>query len=191
MEAQIILEATQAGGLGAAAHVSEPVVLMTVTKRNGKSQVVDVQKIHTRVAKLAAGLDGIDVAALVRSVSGGLKNGIKTAELDTLAAETAAFLAPRHPNYAKLAARIQVSNLYKETPETFGEAMHLLREYVNPQTRQVTSVISDELWAIVQRHGARIEAELHQERDELFEYFGLKTLINNKYLGRAGPRIVE
>lgn len=36
-----------------------------------------------------------------------------TSELDNLAAETAAYMNIDHPDYAKLAARVSVSNLHK------------------------------------------------------------------------------
>ena len=45
----------------------------------------------------------------------GLYSGVTTVELDILAAETAATLTTKHPDYAILAARIAVSNLHKET----------------------------------------------------------------------------
>lgn len=50
----------------------------------------------------------------------GLYSGVTTVELDTLAAETAATLTTKHPDYAILAARIAVSNLHKETKKVFS-----------------------------------------------------------------------
>lgn len=50
----------------------------------------------------------------------GLYSGVTTVELDTLAAETAATLTTKHPDYALLAARIAVSNLHKETKKVFS-----------------------------------------------------------------------
>lgn len=49
----------------------------------------------------------------------GLYPGVTTVELDNLAAETAATMTTRHPDYAILAARIAVSNLHKETKKSF------------------------------------------------------------------------
>lgn len=49
----------------------------------------------------------------------GLFPGVTTVDLDNLAAETAAFMTTRHPDYAILAARIAVSNLHKETKKIF------------------------------------------------------------------------
>jgi hypothetical protein len=45
----------------------------------------------------------------------GVYHGVKTSELDSLAAETAAYLTTEHPDYSILAARIAVSNLHKQT----------------------------------------------------------------------------
>lgn len=38
---------------------------------------------------------------------------VTTSELDNLAAETAAYMNIDHPDYAKLAARVSISNLHK------------------------------------------------------------------------------
>ena len=40
---------------------------------------------------------------------------IKTTDLDNLLAETAAYLNILHPDYGKLAARVSVTKLHKET----------------------------------------------------------------------------
>ena len=50
----------------------------------------------------------------------GLYNGVTTVELDTFAAEMAASLTTKYPDYAILAARIAVSNLHKETRKMFS-----------------------------------------------------------------------
>lgn len=60
----------------------------------------------------------------------GLYSGVTTVELDTLAAEIAATLTTKHPDYAILAARIAVSNLHKETKKVFSgksllQVMHI------------------------------------------------------------------
>ena len=53
-------------------------------------------------------------------VISGVYGGVTTTELDTLAAETAAAMTTKHPDYAVLAARIAVSNLHKETKKPFS-----------------------------------------------------------------------
>lgn len=41
-------------------------------------------------------------------------------QIDNLAAETAAYLTTKHPDFAVLAARIAISNLFKETKDKFS-----------------------------------------------------------------------
>ena len=60
----------------------------------------------------------------------GVYTGVKTTDLDALAAETAAYLTTEHPDYSILAARIAVSNLHKQTlkvslPSQRGDATNL------------------------------------------------------------------
>lgn len=58
--------------------------------------------------------------SITLKVINGLYAGVTTVELDNLAAEIAATLTTKHPDYAVLAARIAVSNLHKETKKTFS-----------------------------------------------------------------------
>jgi len=57
--------------------------------------------------------------AITLKVIDGLHPGVTTVALDNLAAETAATMTTKHPDYAVLAARIAVSNLHKETKKVF------------------------------------------------------------------------
>ena len=64
-------------------------------------------------------------------------SGITTVELDTLAAEIAASMTTKHPDYAKLAARIAISNLHKVCVllvywELFGES-EMSYSVISPQ----------------------------------------------------------
>ena len=49
-----------------------------------------------------------------------LYSGVTTVELDTVAAEYAISLSDEHADYAILAARIETSNLHKETKKSFS-----------------------------------------------------------------------
>ena len=49
--------------------------------------------------------------------------------IQNLAAETAAYLTTKHPDYAILAARIAVSNLHKETKKNFSHVVKDLHDY--------------------------------------------------------------
>lgn len=58
-----------------------------------------------------------------KKVIAGLYKGVTTVELDNLAAETAADMMTKHPDYGILAARIAVSNLHKRVTKV-GEYSH-------------------------------------------------------------------
>lgn len=55
--------------------------------------------------------------------------GITTPELDYLSAEVCAYQAIVHPDYSKLAARIVVSNLHKETDELYAKVVEDLYRF--------------------------------------------------------------
>jgi len=66
---------------------------------------------------------------ITKKVAAGVHQGVTTVELDNLAAETAAYLTTKHPDYAILAARIAISNLHKETKKIFSEVVHDLYKW--------------------------------------------------------------
>ena len=90
---------------------------MYVIKRDGRRESVKFDKITARVEKLCYGLDlkYVQPVEIAKKVINGIYDGVTTQELDNLAAETSATLTVRHPDYAKLAARIAISNLHKKT----------------------------------------------------------------------------
>ena len=96
---------------------------MFVVKRNGKKEPVQFDKITARISRLCYGLndDFVDAIEVSKKVVAGVYDGVTTSELDTLAAETAAYLTTAHPDYAILAARIAVSNLHKVTEKSFSK----------------------------------------------------------------------
>ena len=108
---------------------------MFVVKRDGRKEPIMFDKITARIRKLNYGLNPlVDPVRVAMRVIEGLYDGVTTSELDNLAAEIAATMTTTHPDYAKLAARISVSNLHKNTKKSFSATMKDLYEYVNPRT---------------------------------------------------------
>ena len=108
---------------------------MFVVKRDGRKEPIMFYKITARIRKLNYGLNPlVDPVRVAMRVIEGLYDGVTTSELDNLAAEISATMTTTHPYYAKLAARISVSNLHKNTKKSFSETMTDLYEYVNPRT---------------------------------------------------------
>lgn len=166
--------------------------LMKVKKRDGRSEEVSFDKIMRRIYYLCDGLDQkyIDIIEICKKVILGLYDGVDTSILDNLAAETAASMATEHPDYAILAARIAVSNLHKNTNQSFSETIKSLHEYIDPKTNKKAQLIADDVMEIVWANKEKLDATIVHERDYDFDYFGFKTL-ERSYLMRLDGYIVE
>lgn len=165
---------------------------MYVVKRDGRQEPVKFDKITARVNKLCYNLDMRFVSALeiAKKVIQGIYDGVTTSELDNLAAETCATLATVHPDYAKLAARISVSNLHKNTNKSFSLTMKELYEYVDPKTNQPAGLVSEMAFNTIWENRDRLDSTIIYDRDYNFDYFGFKTL-ERSYLMRTKGQIVE
>ena len=165
---------------------------MFVIKRNNKKESVKFDKITARIEKLCYGLDrrfvnSIDVA---KKVIEGLYDGVTTTELDNLAAETAASLTVKHPEYALLASRIAVSNLHKNTIKSFSETMELLYHCTDSKTGKHLPLLADDVRKIIQDNAELLDSTIIYDRDYGFDYFGFKTL-EKSYLLKLNNKIAE
>lgn len=165
---------------------------MYVIKRNNKQEPVKFDKITARIEKLCYGLDrrfvnSIDVA---KKVIEGLYDGVPTTELDNLAAETAASLTVKHPDYALLASRIAVSNLHKNTVKSFSETMERLYNCQDSKTGKHLPLLADDVWQIIQDNAELLDSTIIYDRDYGFDYFGFKTL-EKSYLLRLDGKVAE
>ena len=164
---------------------------MFVIKRNGKSESVKFDKITARIQKLSYGLSPlVDVIDVAKKVIEGIYDGVTTTELDNLAAETAASLTIKHPDYALLASRIAVSNLHKNTVKSFSETMRMLFDYTDKNTGRKMPLIADDVMEIMEANAELLDSSIIYDRDFGFDYFGFKT-IEKSYLLRVDGKIVE
>lgn len=165
---------------------------MLVIKRDGHRESVKFDKITARIEKLCYGLDQrfVNPVEVAMKVINGLYDGVSTKELDNLAAEIAATLTTKHPDFAKLAARIAVSNLHKVTSKSFSNTMKRLYTYIDPKTGENAPLVSKETWRIVQANAAELDAAIIYDRDFGYDYFGFKTL-EKSYLMKIDGNTIE
>jgi ribonucleoside-diphosphate reductase alpha chain len=165
---------------------------MYVTKRDGKKQEVKFDKITSRIQKLCYGLDMnyVDPTLVSLKVIDGIYDGVTTSELDNLAAEVAATMTTRHPDYASLAARIAVSNLHKNTKKSFSATVNDLYHYHDPKTNSHSPLVSEEIYQLTLKHADELDAALIFDRDFTYDYFGFKTL-ERSYLLKMYGKVVE
>ncbi len=164
---------------------------MYVVKRDGRKEPVMFDKITERVKKMCYGLNNIvDPVKVAMRVIEGLYDGVTTSELDNLAAEVSATMTTAHPDYAKLAARIAVSNLHKNTKKSFTETMTDLYNYVNPRTNKKAPLLADDVYEIIMKNADKLDSTIIYSRDFNYDYFGFKTL-ERSYLLKLNGQIAE
>ena len=164
---------------------------MYVFKRDGRREQVQFDKITARVKKLCYGLhQNVDPVSVAMRVIEGVYDGVTTSELDNLAAEVAATNAVNHPDYAKLASRIAVSNLHKTTKKSFTEVMRDLHTYKDPVTKADASLIADDVMEIIEANAEEFDSAIIYDRDFSYDYFGFKTL-ERSYLLKLDGEVYE
>lgn len=165
---------------------------MLVVKRDGHRESVKFDKITARIEKLCYGLETnfVNPVEVAMKVINGLYDGVSTQELDNLAAEIAATMTTKHPDFAKLAARIAVSNLHKTTSKSFSNTMKRLYQYIDPKTGQNAPLISKDTWRVIKANAAELDAAIIYDRDFSYDYFGFKTL-ERSYLMKMDGKVVE
>ncbi|MDB3937144.1 ribonucleoside-diphosphate reductase subunit alpha [Flavobacteriaceae bacterium] len=164
---------------------------MFVLKRDGKKEPVMFDKITARVRKLCYGLNPlVDPVKVAARVIEGLYDGVTTSELDNLAAEISATMTTAHPDFAKLAARISVSNLHKNTKKSFSDVMEDLHKYVNPRTGKKAPLLADDVYKVIVDNKELLDSTIIYNRDFGYDYFGFKTL-ERSYLLKLNGEIAE
>lgn len=166
-----------------------------VLKRDGNEQPVRFDKVTDRIKLLCCmqpplDSDVIDPSEVAQAVIRGIFPGVKTTELDNLAAETAAYRSQQHPHYDKLAARLTVSNLHKETSGDVIQVLRQLHDYVNATTGQAAPMIDEPQFRFALRNEHALRKAVKYNRDYRYNYFGYKTL-ERSYLLRCDGKIVE
>lgn len=149
---------------------------MFVLKRDGNKERVSFDKVLKRIDILSADLS-INSHEIAQKVCSRIYDGVSTDKLDELAAYICSSLIVDNPDYDKLASRIVVSNHQKKTKNIFSDTVEYL--YNNDKNQ----LVSDELYAIVQKYKTELDDTIKYDRDYYFDYFGFKTLEKSYLLG--------
>ena len=168
----------------------EQVDEMYVLKRDGHKEIVSFDKILQRIKNLGKEASiQLNYTSLVMKVIDQIFDGISTTKIDELSAEQCASMASIHPDYNTLAGRIAVSNLHKNTSESFLDITTKLYNYQNKAGKSCP-IVSQEYYINVFRNGTLLEELCDYSCDYLIDYFGMKTL-ERAYLLKIDKVIVE
>jgi ribonucleoside-diphosphate reductase alpha chain len=150
-----------------------------VSKRNGKKELIDLEKIHKVITWAAEGLDNVSVSQVELKSHIQFYDGIKTADIhETIIKAAADLISEETPDYQYLSARLAIFHLRKkaygqfEPPKLFSHVFsmvekgkydeHLLADYSEEEFEQM-------------------ERFLVHSRDLDFSYAAVKQL-EGKYL---------
>jgi ribonucleoside-diphosphate reductase alpha chain len=149
---------------------------MQIIKRDGTQEDVRIEKILHAVNRACRGIEEVEALEIAKRTINGLHQGSTTQELDDLSIANAVMLMAEEPNYSKVAARMLSENIRKEVGRDLG-----FRDYVKAAAE--VGLLSDSVLGLAQQDIQKIEYAIRHERDDLFEYFGLKT-VADRYLLR-------
>ena len=163
--------------------------MMRVQKRDSTFEPISFDKVLRRIRNLCENLKGVSADEIAQKVCARIYDGVRTSELDELAAQLCASLITTHPDYGTLASRIIVSNHQKNTSPSFSETIRLLYDSTDVHGEK-NPLISEEIMEIVTAHKGKLNNVIDYQRDFQFDYFGFKTL-ERSYLLKVDGKIVE
>lgn len=161
-----------------------------VTKRNGKKELIDLEKIHQVIAWAADGLDNVSVSQVELKSHIQFYDGIKTSDIhETIIKSAADLISEESPDYQYLSARLAVFHLRKkaygqfEPPRLYNHVVNMVEagKYDQHLLADYTEAEFD-----------KMEGFLEHSRDLNFSYAAVKQL-EGKYLvqNRVSGEIYE
>ena len=162
-----------------------PQTSMRVTKRSGRTEPVDLNKIVRAVSRCASGLSDVDPMRIATKTISGLYGGATTSELDRLSIQTAAAYIVEEPQYAKLAARLLATYIDKEVR---GQEIQSFSQSVAAGKR--LGLVNDRLSDFVTTNARKLNNAIEPKHDREFEYFGLRTVYDRYLLKHPQTRLV-
>ena len=178
-------EAKTLSGRPAPATPADAFTQMQVKKRNGSYELVDLNKIVRAVGRCCSGLQNVDANRVAIKTISGLYDGATTSELDQLSIQTAASFTAEEPEYSRLAARLLSTYIDKEVAhqdiQSFSQSI---------KAGHRAGLINDRLRAFVKANKRKLNDAVMASRNQLFEYFGLRTVYDRYLLRHPSERTV-
>jgi ribonucleoside-diphosphate reductase alpha chain len=158
---------------------------MRVRKRNGAFEPVDINKIVRAISRCCVGLTSVDAIRIATKTISGLYDGATTQELDKLSIQTAAGLIFEEPEYSRLAARLLNAYVQKEVA---NQEIYSFSQSIAFGIKE--GMIAPRVIQFVQENARKLNDAIEPERDDLCEFFGLRTLYDRYLLKNPTTRKV-
>ena len=150
-----------------------------VTKRNGKQESIDMEKIHRVVQWASQDLDGVSVSQVEINAQLAFFDGIKTEDIhETIIKSAADLISTETPDYQYLAARLAIFHLRKKAFQQFTPPS--LLDQITKYT-ELGIYDKDILAKYSKDEINEFDAHIDHWRDMSFSYAAVKQL-EGKYL---------
>ena len=152
-----------------------------VVKRDGHSEVLNLEKVHKMTEEACEGLAGVSASQV--EIQSGLQfyDGITTGEIQEILVRSASDLIDLDaPNYQFVAARLLLYGLYKQVFGEWREGFPHILDHLKLGSEKgiydktLPNAYSEEEWC-------KIDSWIDHDRDLLFTYAGLRQVVD-KYL---------
>lgn len=163
-----------------------------VKKRNGRLEVLNVEKINKVIARACVGLEDVSPSEIAIDAKLQFFDKIPTTDIDKALILTAASKVEKEPNYSYVAARLQMNCLYKEATGEGIDADAFELQYRKAFVTNLKKLVKEERIdkRLLDFDLKKLSAALVLERDDLIDYNGMKNLYD-RYFIRSGSRRME
>lgn len=148
---------------------------MHVVKRNGTQEPANLQKIIDSLSKVCKGLN-VDPVRIATKVIGGLVDGATTQQIDELTIDKGIWMMNEDPDNSKAMARVLMNIINKEVE---NQEIQSFSQCIAAGNK--VGLISNEVAEFVKKNARKLNASIKTENDDLYQYFGLKT-VYDRYL---------
>jgi ribonucleoside-diphosphate reductase alpha chain len=165
---------------------------MNVTKRNGRTEEFNEDKIKRCAYRACEGIEDVNPDAVVYNARIKLYDGVPTSEIDQALIRSARSLIEQEPAYRFVAAGLLRATIYKEVFGENADSDAFEFQYRKTFIVNIKQLIKEK---IVSRELAKFDLKylsncLKIERDSNFAYLGLQTLYD-RYLMHIDEKKME
>ena len=161
---------------------------LQITDANGQLQPLDLSALTATIETASAGLEGIDVQAIVDETVKNLYNGVKESDIATTMMMATRTRIEQEPNYTYVTARLLCNELVSTGLEFLGLATDTLEsDALEPFLKKgiELDLLSPDL---LNFDLAKLSAAIQPERSNQFTYLGLQTLFDRYFIHSNGVR---
>ena len=153
---------------------------ITVIKRNGDKDSLNLEKVHKMVEHACEGLAGVSASQV--EISSGIQffDGIKTSQIQEILVKSASdLISLETPNYQYVASRLLLFDLRKQLNDHYEDHPFILDHVkkcadLDVYDKTIIEKYTEEEWK-------QIDSYIDYGRDYLFSYAGMRQVVD-KYL---------